>query len=525
MHTLLNLEIADYERTVAELNSSLKDKNEELDGVRKEVHLHQTKIANLMEHIDFLETQKNSDDEQILAFKETIAGLKEGLSQSRKHEEELVRAEVRLESEIKAAQLREEDAKLNLAELSRKCQGLESNLHSSRDTYQRATRTLESKIASLKEQLATVQGQLESTKEEFDNYKVRVHTVLKQQKKSSCPQGDASSSSAESDSQDKLHSVVEQLRARIKDLMDQVEVGRSEVEASQEEYDRLAQRHQLVAAELEVREKEWKHRLEDALKLNTMEMSIELDKQLQQQYEALSSKFQRKLLDQEKEHKSAMESQQEAFDELKREVSELQQKLPRHASPQEEAPPFDITTVERQDGEGSESVSPGPVIPLKPLPWELVPTGGFKPLEQLLHGDDDQAAEDPEILYSRINEVQKKVDHLSELLNESESSNLRMTEQIRVLKEEIRRLERNQEREKHAQNLEYLKNIIMKFATLQGGSEKERLVPVLTTMLKLSPEEHKELLNVVSGESQQDSAASSGWGGYLQLPRLPGFLG
>lgn len=67
--------------------------------------------------------------------------------------------------------------------------------------------------------------------------------------------------------------------------------------------------------------------------------------------------------------------------------------------------------------------------------------------------------------------------------------------------------------------------VCAKFATLQGGSEKERLVPVLTTMLKLSPEEHKELLNVVSGESQQDSAASSGWGGYLQLPRLPGFLG
>lgn len=51
------------------------------------------------------------------------------------------------------------------------------------------------------------------------------------------------------------------------------------------------------------------------------------------------------------------------------------------------------------------------------------------------------------------------------------------------------------------------------FATLRGGSEKERLVPVLTTMLKLSPEEQKELQTVVSGESQADAAAGSGWGG------------
>ena len=35
-------------------------------------------------------------------------------------------------------------------------------------------------------------------------------------------------------------------------------------------------------------------------------------------------------------------------------------------------------------------------------------------------------------------------------------------EQAKVLKEEVRRLERNQEREKHLANMEYLKNIILK---------------------------------------------------------------
>ncbi|KAM7303626.1 GRIP and coiled-coil domain-containing protein 2 isoform X3 [Ixodes scapularis] len=516
MHSLLDLEIADYERTVAELNNLLKEKNEELDNSRKEALTYQTKISDLVEHTGYLESQKKSDDERLLAFKDTVANLKEELAQSRRHEEELVRAEVRLESEIRAIQLREEETKLSFAELSRKCQSLEASLRSSRENHQRATKTLESKIASLKEVLATTQSELETTKAEFDNYKVRVHTVLKQQKKSTAPSGDASG--GDSDAQEKMHSVIEQLRLRIKDLTEQLEVGQSEAEAAQEEYDRLAQRHQLVASELEAREREWKHRLEEALKQKTLEMGIELEKQLEQQYETLSSKFQKKISQKEQEHQSALESQQEAFEELKREMSELQQKLP--TVQQDDVVPFDITTQERQDGEGSESISPIPAIPAKPLPWGLVPTGGFVPLEQLLRGEEDPVPDDPDILLSKVTEAQRKVDHLAELLNESESSNLRMTEQIRVLKEEIRRLERNQEREKHAQNLEYLKNI---FATLRGGSEKERLVPVLTTMLKLSPEEQKELQMVVSGESQADAAAGSGWGGYL--PRWPGFVG
>lgn len=49
-----------------------------------------------------------------------------------------------------------------------------------------------------------------------------------------------------------------------------------------------------------------------------------------------------------------------------------------------------------------------------------------------------------------------------QLLNESEAAVLRLTEQAGVLKGEIRRLERNQERENAISNMEYLKNIVYK---------------------------------------------------------------
>ena len=57
-----------------------------------------------------------------------------------------------------------------------------------------------------------------------------------------------------------------------------------------------------------------------------------------------------------------------------------------------------------------------------------------------------------------------------QLLNDSEATVMRLTEQAKILKEEIRRMERNQAREKEISNLEYLKNITYKVGshTLSG---------------------------------------------------------
>lgn len=43
--------------------------------------------------------------------------------------------------------------------------------------------------------------------------------------------------------------------------------------------------------------------------------------------------------------------------------------------------------------------------------------------------------------------------------------------------------------------MEYLKNIILKFLTFSSQQEKAQLMPVLTTMLKLSQEEQNAIMN------------------------------
>lgn len=56
----------------------------------------------------------------------------------------------------------------------------------------------------------------------------------------------------------------------------------------------------------------------------------------------------------------------------------------------------------------------------------------------------------------------KRGRHLASLLAESEANEARLSQLVDALKEEIRRTERSEERQKHIENLEYLKNVILK---------------------------------------------------------------
>lgn len=161
-----------------------------------------------------------------------------------------------------------------------------------------------------------------------------------------------------------------------------------------------------------------------------------------------------------------------------------------------------MASLYREEGEGSEYTDTPGVGSHVPIP-----------LDELLSSNEDQFQHEEDIL-SRLSSCQSQVLHLTTLLNESENNAARNEQQTNFLKEEIRRLQRTVDRQPHVQNTEYLKNVIIKFLTLQGGDERQRLVPVLNTMLKLSPEEVKQLSGVAKGYSAEASGWSSLLGGW-----------
>lgn len=69
-------------------------------------------------------------------------------------------------------------------------------------------------------------------------------------------------------------------------------------------------------------------------------------------------------------------------------------------------------------------------------------------------------------LENRSAAAERRVGHMALLLSESEAENARLNELANVLKEEIRSNQRSEERMKHIENLEYVKNIIFKVKSL-----------------------------------------------------------
>lgn len=130
---------------------------------------------------------------------------------------------------------------------------------------------------------------------------------------------------------------------------------------------------------------------------------------------------------------------------------------------------------------------------------DLITVDGPRPISAF-----DDFASRPSVDFYTIEEyeaVEKQLSHTRDLLYDMEDTNAKLIEQIKILKEEIRRLERNFEREQHtAKNSEYLKNVVMKFLSPpKVNDERQQLLPVLTTMLRLSPAEVTNINDYIKG--------------------------
>ncbi|EFO20713.2 hypothetical protein LOAG_07776 [Loa loa] len=92
-----------------------------------------------------------------------------------------------------------------------------------------------------------------------------------------------------------------------------------------------------------------------------------------------------------------------------------------------------------------------------------------KSLEEVIYGESEELIitdirnqPDSSVTQDVTRMITRQLEHTRELLNESEATNARLVEQTKFLKEEIRKIERDRERENHLANTEYLKNVIMK---------------------------------------------------------------
>ncbi|XP_030304460.1 GRIP and coiled-coil domain-containing protein 2 [Calypte anna] len=525
--TLMDMEIADYERLVKELNQKITDKDIKIEDLEQETAIQKQKQETLLEEIKSLQSTMQQDEERNAKIKQLLVKTKKELADSKQAENDHLMLQASLKGELEASQQQVEAYKIQVAVLTSEKHKVQEQLRTSSEQHQRTLSAYQQKIATLQEECRAAQAEQASVTSEFESYKVRVHNVLKQQKNKSAAQTESEGAKQE---REQLKTVIDQLKVKLQDAQHNSQLNASELQALQSEHDTLLERHNKMLQETVAKEAELREKL-CTIQSENMVMKTEHAQALSQltaQNEALRNNFRDQVRNLQEEHRKTVETLQQQLSRVEAQLFQLKSEPstrgPAVSNPATknlrerrtaDLPVLDVHTVAREEGEGMETTDTESVSSAV----TCVPS-----LEQLLNSPETEGKLEPsqwqteltkDELIQKLNTTAKSVDHLNELLRDSEATNAILMEQIKLLKSEIRRLERNQEREKSVANLEYLKNVLLQFIFLKSGSEKERLLPVIDTMLQLSPEEKGKLVAIAQGEEDSTSRAS-GWASYLQ---------
>ncbi|XP_012587008.1 PREDICTED: GRIP and coiled-coil domain-containing protein 2 isoform X2 [Condylura cristata] len=522
--TLMNMEIADYERLVKELNQKLTNKNSKIEDLEQEIKIQKQKQETLQEEMTSLQSSVQQYEEKNTKIKQLLVKTKKDLADAKQAETDHLILQASLKGELEASQQQIEVYKIQLAEITSEKHKVHEHLKTSVDQHQRTLGMYQQKVAALQEECRVAKAEQAAVTSEFESYKVRVHNVLKQQKNKSVSQAETEGAKQE---REHLEMLIDQLKIKLQDTQSNLQINVAELQTLQSEHDTLLERHNKILQETVSKEAELREKLCSVQSENMMMKSEHAHSvnELQSQNETLRNSFRDQVRHLQEEHRKTTETLQQQLSKMEAQLFQLKSE-PTIRSPASshlpsknlrerrntDLPLLDMHTITREEGEGMETTD-----------TESVSSTGThtQSLEQLLNSSEIKletplwhAEFTKEELVQKLSSTTKSADHLNSLLRETEATNAILMEQIKLLKSEIRRLERNQEREKSVANLEYLKNVLLQFIFLKPGSERETLLPVIDTMLQLNPEEKGKLAAVAQGE-EENASRSSGWASYL----------
>ncbi|XP_058791903.1 GRIP and coiled-coil domain-containing protein 2 [Phymastichus coffea] len=492
-NNVLSLEVANYEKSIDTIKIKLDEET------NKRINLEGT-VSQHLETIEVLTARISELQDSYLAKTTRITTLEE-----KNQTLELDAREAKLETS-KALKEKESHARearrLETAkkDLEGKIELLTSEMAKTEEESRSRIKTFQNHIDDLKRETARLNLALENSKretsllqDEFENYKLRAQSVLLKTK--NIPSNH-------------LEEEVEDCRRQILLLTEKCESYKERTESLMKEIVLLKdERTRGIASEQELISKLTLLRQDSVILMEKYKNQEAENQRLQMNHEKtfdnLRRNYEEEIAKIKKRHEEEMRSiklEVTLNSTIKSQIGAIEP-IP-SAAPVSSTPPL----VEREECEGSESIeslqqstknserSIGGRCTPPQTPITLTP------LDQLLEFPFDEhevvsrvPKDSPEVIAYK-----NRVKHLTELLADAERDIAKLTQLNQLLKEDIRRQKRYVEREKEAVNFEYLKNVVFKFCTLENRDERSRLVPVLDTILKLSPEETHKLNEIVS---------------------------
>ena len=513
--SVLSLEMDAYEKSLNHLNEKLEAKKLQATELEATMITQQETMTALKNQIRLLEESLNSEK---VHGKEMKKSMDKQQNKLRESEHERTDANIQLEllnKNYESVKLENDEVKVemtrHISEMDKRCNEIECE----RNDLQKQVLMLECEVDTSKKSLSNNEKEIEDLKLDFANYKIRVHTVLKKNQKED--------SSHEQELQEEiltLQKVIDDQNDKFKKLSHQQEILNKNYNELVEDKKRLQNRCKELLDLLEESRLQSEQVLDDSRTRNQEhQTSI---KTYQMQIETHNTCFKKQIKDIEEKYQKKIEELQDKLNKtepLMQQMSHNPYDYTRYQQKSDEQK-ISLIMMDREEAEGSEDQNSSHASSYQQQRRKISSTKGreLMPLDELLNSSFDenysQIPDEAASIHSipptieleqtkaKLSKEVSRVKHFSALLAESEQDLAKLQQLNEMLKEEVRRQQRNFDREVHIQNAEYLKNVFIKFATLGSGEEKSRLIPVLNTILKLSPDENKQL----------EAVCKSGWG-------------
>lgn len=482
---------AGLERTVNELRSQLSLKTTEI-----------VELSDIVEKSREVESEVSRLTDKVTELEEKVISLKD-------KNEELEEENWKLTRKLETSTSTNENERLRLIEQKDENSILREKLEQVQKSSGKQISDLKSQFHLIQKQLATAQADLSNKEAEFCEYKTKVSIVLSQRnsnqsevdelKKSIEEQADeiqiltqklcAASEQYESErtARSLLESENKKLENQLSNLQTQISSGQKECEALKSLSRDLQSRVVSLEAVLREKEKQSDHLLEETKLAFTSKIS-----DLQAQIAKLESELNEERASKISDVSSVTEHESTTL------MVDAQKR-------------YSLSTRDEVDSLASTSLTPRTRnFSISSTSCDLLGhpvQGGHTVLDEILNPK-------PEIEQSTTSSAE--LERIRLILEDSEANNALLNEQIRVLKEEIRRLERTIARTEAAHNLEYLKNILVKFVSAKTGStEKAQLIPVIKTLLKLDQQEEVLFSQSVNPSSNATAESTNSWSNLL----------
>ncbi|XP_017109186.2 GRIP and coiled-coil domain-containing protein 2 [Drosophila bipectinata] len=530
-NNVLNLEIEAAEKSLADVSAKLAAKSNELEAVKESLTSRENTVAQLRKEIAILEEAKNGEAEHSRQLKEQINRMQVQVKDAVHGKQQALNQNKELEQGVEKAKMEAEQLRLQLAESA---QQYESKLMNETQLLEARTVELEAHMAAhndLENALKTAERAQEDMRVEYTEYKLKAQAVLRknQNKGSNREQELEEELTSFRESERKLRESNDGRAARLAQLDGQLEAMQQD------------------NAALQKRSKELSTLVDELRQQNDL---LTLENQRQMQFQQDLMQKHRLQVDQlEAAHQTKVKQLHQQLEESHKEQANASNHSNTSGFSGEPSPEQAKIDYLLQDHDTSLDASAGEVSLAQLAAQRKISTASrrshdFMPLDELLNTSMNQITSDTVTTISnfgrsvsqpeeddmgdyavqsaqlqatkeRLGIQESRIKHLTALLAENEQDLAKLTQMNDMLKEELRRQERSEEREQHMHNSEYLKNVFIKFLTLNNADERQRLVPVLNTILRLSRNEMEMLNCVAKGQKVSPDGSTRSWTGFL----------